>query len=208
MDYNTQLLKKFIVIEGIDGSGTSTQLSLLTDRLRKKGYHVMETQEPTKGDIGILIRKALSGKLDISPSSLALLFAADRSNHVRNISTGISRFLQKGGYVVCDRYLFSSLAYQSLGCSFEYVFSLNSEFPLPEYCIYLDVPPEISQQRIAGRTNKEIFETNELQREIIENYERAFKKYEKSGIKMLRIDGTKNQEEIHTAIWDFINSVR
>lgn len=105
---------KFIVLEGIDGSGTTTQLSRVSAALRTLGHRVHETREPTGGRIGKLIREQLSDPSGVSARCLALLFAADRIDHLdREILPALAR----GEVVVCDRYVMSSLVYQSLDCN-------------------------------------------------------------------------------------------
>ena len=108
------VLSNFVVLEGIDGSGTTSQLRLLKEKfaLEDKGNSVVFTQEPTSGSIGILIRSALQGSSVFAPETMTRLFAADRCEHLYG-KEGIKAALTAGKAVFSDRYLFSSLAYQT-----------------------------------------------------------------------------------------------
>ena len=103
-----KILKNFIVIEGLDGSGTTTQARLLRERLLEDGESIVNTQEPSNSMIGTLISAILEGKEKVNPKTLAYLFAADRKNHIDLLMDSFET-----SKVICDRYLFSSLAYQS-----------------------------------------------------------------------------------------------
>ena len=135
--YNERL-ESFIVIEGIDGAGTSTQRSLLCQALQGTGKLVFDTWEPTEGPIGRLIRSALRAEISLSTQTIAHLFAADRCEHLEG-ANGIRTALQSGKTVVCDRYILSSLAYQGMLLSTEAVWQLNQAFPLPACLIFIDV---------------------------------------------------------------------
>ena len=134
------VLKKFWVLEGLDGAGTTTQLKNLENYMVEKGMSVFRTAEPTIYESGLLIRRVLSGQFKVPQSTTAYLFAADRDNHLNNPEYGIRSHLAKGETVISDRYFFSSLAYQSIGFSFEEVQKLNSAFPYPELVLYVDTP--------------------------------------------------------------------
>lgn len=199
-----KIVKGFIVLEGLDGSGTTTQMTRLVNKFEREGLPAFGTFEPTGGPAGLLIREILGKRVKVEPSTLAYLFVSDRNEHLKAEKEGILSLSQKR-YVVCDRYLFSSLAYQSLECGYEFIYSLNSGFPLPEYCVFLDVPPEVCQNRISGRSRKELFEDLEIQNQIHTNYKRAFADLVPIGIKFLEIDGTLPAEEITEKIWSFLD---
>lgn len=201
---NNEILKNFIVIEGLDGSGTTTQLNMLTEKLKADGKSVFATCEPSPLPSGQLIRKALEKEITLEAETLARLFSADRYEHLYSKSDGIIKHLKENRIVISDRYLFSSLAYQSLECGFDLVDSLN-KYPLPEYLIYIDLSPEICRQRMRGRELEELFDGESLQMKIIENYERGIALYESSGMKTVRIDGTKKPAEICTEIMAVIS---
>jgi len=153
---------KFIVFEGTDGSGKSSQIAALAKRLTDEGEKVHVTAEPTVSLSGGLLRDALAGLLPKTPSELAVLFAWDRINHNVNQHDGIEKMLKDGYTVLCDRYYYSSLAYQGSEAGYEWVKSLNigcSEIRTPDLCLFLDVSPAVSMQRInSGRQSKEIYE--------------------------------------------------
>jgi dTMP kinase len=186
-----KILKNFIVLEGLDGSGTSTQCSMLADKIPSSH----KTFEPTDSDIGKLIRKALQKKIKYNPDTLSYLFAADRSNHLYGEVGIINKC--KDNIVVCDRYLFSSLAYQSLDIPFNMVYELNREFPIPQIVFFLNTSASVCQKRINKRgNNKELFEDDALQKKILNNYLKSFDIYKKQGLKLYTLNGNLTKEEI------------
>lgn len=106
---------RFIVMEGLDGSGTTTQLHLVAEWLRRQGHPVVETFEPSDGPVGKLLRRVIQGEIAMPDKATALLFSADRTWHLFDGVAGIAPSLRSGQWVVCDRYVFSSLAYQARG---------------------------------------------------------------------------------------------
>ena len=111
----SKILSRFIVLEGGDGSGTTTQLGLIGRALERAAFPHWTTSEPTDRPEGLLIRRILSGELQRDPGTLALLFAADRNEHLKGVG-GILERLARGEIVLCDRYVLSSLAYQGVAC--------------------------------------------------------------------------------------------
>ncbi len=166
----------FIAIEGIDGAGKATQAKLLASWLENKGYEVFLTQEPTGGEIGKLIKKILSSnksKIYHNSEVVALLFAADRAEHVKKIK----KELKKGKVVISERYLHSSLAYQSAsGLSIRWIKEINKFAIPPNIIIYLDIPAEIGIKRIASRDVKELFEKKEFLTKVRESYLKLLEK--------------------------------
>lgn len=152
----------FIVFEGLDGSGKSTQISMLKDKLKLTGRKVYVTAEPTNSATGGLIRDALSNNYKREPSELASLFLTDRISHNVNPVWGIKKALKEGSDVICDRYYYSSFAYQSLGTDLKWLMDMNLNCPQilkPDLCIYLDVDPEQCKNRVdSERNHLEIFE--------------------------------------------------
>ena len=110
------ILQRLIVLEGLDGAGTTTQMRLLSERLTRDGKPHAATWEPTDGPIGQLLRSILARDTRAHPRSIALLYAADRNEHLYAPVIGMEARAKKGEIVICDRYLFSSLAYQSVEC--------------------------------------------------------------------------------------------
>lgn len=168
---------RFIVLEGIDGSGTTTQLEALATRLRAAGKSVVTTREPTTLPVGALLRKILEGRLETSTQfdwvTLALLFAADRAHHVHSV---IVPSLEQGSIVICDRYDLSSRIYQSLtapepATALPWVCAVNDRVPRPDITCVLDVDAELAERRRVARGGKpELFEQIALQRRLAEAY--------------------------------------
>ena len=148
------VLKNFIVFEGIDGAGTSTQIKKLVEK--DPGKYIA-TAEPTGGATGKFLRQMLAGEFKVDERTNAYLFAADRCEHIFG-KGGVQELCNSGKIVVSDRYFFSSLAYQSVSCGLELPMLLNSPFPLPEYLFFFEINPEISLARVNKRNGqKEIY---------------------------------------------------
>src|SRR5436190_12052506 len=194
----------FIVLEGPDGAGISTQTALLHSGLVQRDIKAIATKEPTNGPIGSVIRQALTHRLVYPPDLpvgdevMALLYAADRLDHVR---ADIVPRLEAGTHVVCDRYRLSSYAYQGLTAGQEWVRALNSRAIPPDLTLFLDVPPEVSQRRIASRGGYvELYETEERLRPIYSNYLSLIEELKKEGERIVTIDGTVSVEAVAAAI--------
>ncbi|MGP1586789.1 MAG: dTMP kinase [Treponemataceae bacterium] len=205
------VLQTFIAFEGLDGTGTSTQINLLAAKLKKENVFI--TAEPTQNQIGTFLRKILKGQIEIHPKTAAYLFAADRCEHVYG-KEGIIEQHNSGKIIVSDRYLFSSLAYQSLECGEELPYALNRHFPLPSTVFFFDLEPEKSLERVLNRAKKngeqmEIYEKLEFQRKTYEMYKKIMKYYEENhkNLKIIRIDAEKSIEEIHQKIWTIVNNM-
>jgi len=196
--------KGLVAIEGIDGSGTTTLLNSLGEALA--GRNIRLGAEPTGGNIGSVIRDVLSGGKAVTPKTLALLFAADRREHIYG-EGGIRDSLDSGQIYITDRYLFSSLAYQTLSVDWRWVDNLNSEYPLPGHMIYLRIPVQHALKRISTRAGKDIFETAELLHGIAEGYMRSIEKYRDSGMKFLEINSLGTLREARTAVLNFIDEL-
>lgn len=157
----------FIVFEGIDGAGKSTQAKLLAEALEREGRRVYITAEPTPLPSGRALREVLGGKVKKTPCEIAIMFAEDRVAHNKDGEIGIEKLLAEGVCIICDRYYYSSLAYQGSQCDYEWVRSLNTRCPEirhPDLCVFLDLTPEESMKRImsANRDGTEIYETEEI----------------------------------------------
>lgn len=153
------------MFEGIDGAGKTTQIALLEDYLRERGRQVYRTAEPTESVSGGLLRDALSGLTPRSPCEMAALFVLDRIHHNVNPVNGIEKMLAQGVDVICDRYYYSSLAYQGSETDADWVRRMNLDCPeirKPDLCIFLDLTPAQSMERISRtRRTQEIYETEE-----------------------------------------------
>ena len=199
------ILKNFIVFEGIDGAGTSTQIKKLIER---DSSRFIATAEPTDSETGRFLRRMLGGDFSVDEKTNAYLFAADRCEHIFG-KGGVKELCESGKTVVSDRYFFSSMAYQSVSCGEELPKLLNSPFPLPEYLFYFVINPEISLGRVNARgEHKEIYETIEKQKKIAAQYEKVISEYEKnaaeSGMKIIRINAADTIENISEVIWSHI----
>ena len=199
-----EILETFVVIEGLDGAGTTTQLRLLESRFAAEKVSSHCTWEPTAGPIGVLIRAALKGEARFEPRALALLFAADRWEHLHAAGTGIRDRVARGEVVVSDRYLFSSLAYQGVEWSFEGVLELHRGFPLPAAVIYIDTPVEVCQQRLAARSGRDLFDAVSLQNRVAAGYERAFRAFESTPLRLHRIDGLAPPGRLAELVWNVV----
>lgn len=204
------IIKGFIVFEGIDGSGTTTQLKKLKESFSED--ELLITCEPTSLETGVFLRKMLKGEFSINPKTSAYLFAADRCEHVFG-KNGILENTENGKLVASDRYIFSSLAYQSVSCGKELPELLNSAFPLPELLFYFKINPEISIKRVAERGGKlEIYENLEYQKKTANLFDSVIQEYngtEKGrGMKIVTIDAEKPIEEIADKILSEIKAIR
>ena len=189
-----------MVFEGLDGAGTTTQLGMLRDALRRRGTPCFATCEPTDGPIGRLIRAVLRGEVEVAGCTLALLFAADRSEHL-NRPDGVLAALSAGGYVASDRYLFSSLVYQSTNCPADFVAAINARFPLPRCLVFVDTPAEECQRRVAARGGRELFDRLPLQRRLHERYLEVIARYAELGVEVVTVDGTGSREVVFDRVW-------
>lgn len=188
------ILTDFIVFEGIDGAGTSTQLNLISQKLGEK---VWITAEPTESPIGRLIREFLKGKFPLTENTVTRLFAADREEHIYG-ENGIISHLKQGKKVFCDRYFFSTYAYQSSPIMKEQ----NKNFPYPQHLFFFDIKPEISLARIQSRAEKEIYEKQEFLSRTCEKYRNVIAegRKEEPGMNVHIIDATLPIEEINEKI--------
>lgn len=166
---------KFIVFEGLDGSGTTTQANLLFKYLKKQGKKVYLTGEPTRSLIGGLIEGQISGDWKSTPECLQLLFTTDRAHHLEK---GIIPLLKKGITVICIRYILSTLAYGNLDIKDEkWLMTINKKFIWPDITFLLKVSPKICIQRIKKeRFHKELFEKEEKLKGVYKNYLKFAKK--------------------------------
>lgn len=154
----------FIVIEGVDGSGKTTQSELLSAYLRGLGRKVHHTAEPTATGLGGMVRDGLGAEHPRTSDELAAMFLADRVAHNVSQKSGIRQYVEGGTDVVCDRYYYSSIAYQGVDGSLEWVSDMNLNCPSimkPDICIFIDLDPEKCLEHIrAGRSHFEIYEEN------------------------------------------------
>lgn len=189
----------FIAFEGIDGAGSSTQLELLTKTLRKEGFRVLATKEPTTNVVGGLIKGVLTDSVKLPADSLQLLFSADRAHHlVREIIP----VLAKGNVVLTDRYFFSTVAYGALDLDREWLLDLNKNFLLPDFIFILDIAAKVSIERIKNsRFEVELFENEEKLSKVAKNFLALAKKFPKN---TYVLDGELSIKEVADQVINFI----
>ncbi len=168
---------RFLVLEGIDGSGTTTQSKRLAERLRERGHRVVETREPSHGPIGAMTRQMLAATsaTTVGPEPLALLFAADRLEH---LAREIEPALAEGQLVICDRYLVSSWVYQALDCDPSWVRTLNRHARWPDRTFVFALPAALALARVAARRAEsgepiERFDDGKTQHRLADGYARV-----------------------------------
>jgi dTMP kinase len=200
---------RLVVLEGIDGAGTTTHVARLADRLRAAGVAVHPTHEPSDGPVGTLIRQVLSGRLVVPPGrapawvTMALLFAADRMDH---LESEIEPFLAKGGIVLSDRYDASSLAYQSVSSgaeavsAVEWIRTLNRYVRRPDLTIVLDVPPEVAAERRARRgDDAQLYDQNDVQCALARFYKTLAQHM--PGDRIALVDGGGTVDDVDGRVW-------
>ena len=196
------ILNNFVVFEGIDGAGTSTQMRLLAERDSDK--KIAFTAEPTERPTGKFLRQILAGKEKVAPQTAAYLFAADRAEHLWG-QGGIVDQTKNGLTVVSDRYLFSNLAYQGVTCGEDLPKTLNSPFPLPQLLFFFDISAQKSLERVEKRGEaKEIYENEKFLNDTASRYRAIidqYKKLENSGMRIVELDATLPKEKISDLIW-------
>ncbi len=197
----------FIAFEGIDGSGKSTQIGLLAERLKKEGVCCYTTMEPTNAPVGSLVRQVMTGRIRMDNKAIAALFAADRLDHLLNEVDGIAAKIEEGTTVLTDRYYFSSYAYHSVDVPMEWVIRANEQSALilrPTVNLFIDVDPDTALERIArNRFHQELFEKKSRLVEVRENYKKAFDLLAGEE-KYTVIDGNQSREAIADNIWEAV----
>ena len=200
-------LGKFIALEGIDGSGKSTQAVYLTELIKKMGRQVYSTAEPSTGPVGVMIRQILSGRMKMDSAATAALFAADRLDHISNPVDGLRQKLEAGTFVISDRYYFSSYAYHSLDLPMDWVAALNERAAAAlraDITIFIDLSPESAMERISRNRGKtELFEKRETLQKVRGLYLEAFERF-KGLENIIIVDGERSPEEIAASIKDIV----
>lgn len=197
---------KFIVFEGTDGSGKSTQMKLLGKYLEEKGETCRFTREPTDSEFGTLLHSCMTGEIDTDEHTIAALFAADRLDHINNPKNGMKVVLAQGHTVLCDRYYFSSFAYNGGFVPLDWVIALNTpamQTLKPDLVIYIDVSPEESMKRVSRRGGEtERYETLERQLKIRAKYFEVFKRFPEQNVAIIKSEEDKyeTQKNIRAAV--------
>ncbi|MDR0589066.1 MAG: dTMP kinase [Spirochaetaceae bacterium] len=207
------ILHNFVVFEGGDGSGTSTQIELLRNRFNPEqspeisggrkinpGLPLFATFEPTDSPIGRILRQALKGTLPLQPETIARLFAADRNEHLFG-PEGIRAHCLRGELVVSDRYVPSSLVYQGMDCGETLPALLNRDFPLPELLLFFDIDPDMALQRLETRSERDFYERLDVQILVRERYRTLLPAYAARGVRLEYLDASKPAEEVAEEVW-------
>ena len=195
----------FIVFEGIDGCGKSTQLKMLCDKLTALGRNPLPTAEPTETATGKMLRRALSGEDKRTAAEMAALFVLDRIHHNKG-EGGIDECLDKGFDVISDRYYYSSLAYQGSLTDYDWVRRMNCECPeirKPDLCIFLDMAPKAALTRIGKRGEaKEIYEKEETLTLFRATFMKVFASLE-DRVAIINAEGT--PDEVAARVFEAVN---
>lgn len=195
---------KFIAFEGIDGSGKSTQIQYLMEKLKENNIYYYTTMEPTDSPIGSLIHQIMMGRIKTDNKVIAALFVADRLDHLLNDINGLKAKIDEGTTVISDRYYFSSYAYHSVDMPMEWVIQANDQCKRilqPTVTIFIDVDPDVAIERIAkNRFHQELFEKKSRLVKVREKYFEAFKR-ERDNENIIVVDGNKQPAEIADEIW-------
>lgn len=194
----------FLAFEGIDGSGKTTQMQMLAERLKAMGITYYTTMEPSQGPVGSLLRQILTGRMRMDSRAAAALFAADRLDHLLNDTDGIVRKVQEGIHVLTDRYYFSNYAYQAVDMPMEHVMELNrqsSGLLKPTWNIFVDIDADTAMERIRqNRARQELYEKKSRLIKVRENYLKAFRALEDTE-RVIVVDGTGTPAEVAAEIW-------
>ena len=194
-----------IVLEGIDGSGKGTQLTLLQKRLEDLGKTVYVTHEPSQGAIGQLIREELRSNSNTDEATMALLFAADRLQHIHTIQA----HLEAGDIVLCDRYILSSLAYNSQQLTLEWVCAINKEADQrlhPDITLLFDLPEQEAMHRIDVRGDvKERYETQQQLYQIRDMYRMLAEVRHEDRVTL--INANQAADSVHEDVWQAVKTL-
>lgn len=191
---------KFIVFEGTDGSGKSTQVKYLSRYLEGNGIPCYVTREPTDSPFGGLLRSCLNGRVETDEHTIAAMFAADRLDHIFNRANGILKKLEEGTTVLCDRFYLSSFAYNGGMVDTEWVISLNEpvrKVLRPDLTIFIDLPTEEGMRRVNRRGETDRYETFERQRKIREKYFELFERFKDENVRIVRSETDKDGTQAH-----------
>lgn len=198
---------RFVVFEGLDGSGKTTQMARMQKRLTGMGIDAVTTCEPTDGPVGSLIRQMLAGRIATDPRTLAALFAADRTDHLVTPDTGVAALVKKGRTVLCDRYYFSSYAYHAKDMDLAWIITLNAlnaQILKPDLTIFIDVAPEACLARIrAGRKSLDLFEKIDILTQVRDNYFAAFDRLTDHETVVV-VDGNASEDVVEQSVWQHV----
>jgi dTMP kinase len=204
---------RFVVLEGLDGAGTTTQSALLGERLRAAGGRVHVTAEPSGGPVGSLLRQILTrrtvgrGGEGFDPDAVALLFAADRLDH---LAAEVLPRLARGVDVVSDRFTLSSLAYQAVTTGdLRWVEAVNARAAAPDLTVFLRVRPAIALGRRRGASlEPELYEADAFQAQVALGYRRAIARLRRAGQRVEILDGERPPVEVAQSVYALVARLR
>jgi dTMP kinase len=203
-------MTRLIVLEGLDGAGTTTQARRLVAHLTSHGHAAHGTREPSDGPIGRLIREMLTGHhaiagQSIGQSTFGLLFAADRLDHLQR---EVEPQLAAGNLVVSDRWYHSSLAYQGTGADRDWITAINTRARRPDLTMFLQVRPEVAaQRRVAAGRIQELFEDLRMQHEVDAGYRATITELTALGERIEVIDGELPPDAVFQEILGVVHSL-
>jgi dTMP kinase len=186
----------FICVEGIDGSGKTTQARRLVKALTARGHDAVYTTEPSRGIYGRIIREHLLQRSNRVPTVVeAMLFAVDRLHH---LESEVKPLLKTGKVVVCDRYVYSSIAYQGAAdLDAKWIEEINRHAMRPDLAVYIDVPPEVVIRRI--KRKKSVMETLQNQRKVREQYLKLVERKQ-----LVNVDGDASTAKVATTVGNVV----
>ena len=203
------IIRHFIVFEGIDGSGTTTLLNRVSARLTERNIRHRCDAEPTSSAVGRRLRSMLQTGNPADPlynTAMSALFSLDRALHLYG-PDGIAAATADGTIILCDRYLFSTIAYQGIFGDPEEALSFNETFPLPEYLFFLDRPASDALKRIEKRgQKKEIYETADYLDRIARRYRQIISRFSDEGMKILTLDAGLSPDTLEKQVFDSLSS--
>lgn len=183
-----------MVLEGLDGAGTTTQTEMLCETLRGRGLQVVATAEPSQGPMGAVLRAHLAGELNLDPLTTALCFTADRADHLARV---VRPALADGAWVVCDRYLLSTLAYQGAeGVDRDLVMAASATFDIPALTVVLEVAEAELARRLEARGGTDRYEARELAAALRASYQTSAELLRRHGHRIEPVDGSGAPEEV------------
>ena len=196
---------KFMVFEGLDGAGTTTQVELLRKRIGES-RQVYVTCEPSDGPVGLQIRMVLEHRVKVDPATLAALFAADRMDHLYHQSGegGIVTHLKSGIHVISDRYYLSSFAYQGMSLDWDWLWDMHAHCIRPDVTFFLDVPVDVCLERIAAGRGEhyDLFENRNALTRARSSYLEAIERLCQVGEVIEVVDGNVAIAQAHAVIWE------
>lgn len=196
---------RFIVLEGLDGAGTTTQAAALAAALQACDLQVQLTAEPSDGPVGRVARAHVNRETELDPQAAALCFSADRADHLHRV---VRPALASRRWVVCDRYLLSTLAYQGAeGVDRGWIMALSASFEVPDLTIFLDLPHDERARRMSGRGHTDRYEAPDLQEGIRDSYRTSIEILRSAGHRLEVLDGTGDTEAVTARVWAAVEAV-